>query len=114
MLAQPTSPMVWTVIDAGAYNESFYELFAPREQNGVFTLTLPLGSGYIPMIYLEDLAKYVDWAFTHPGDSNGLRLAVATSHVSGEDFVSAFTVVTGKPSKYQDVPKDMWLETAFG
>jgi hypothetical protein len=114
MLAQPTTPMAWTVIDSGAYMESFYELFYPGEQNGVHTLTLPLGTGYIPMIYLEDAAKYTDWAFTHPEQSNGIRFAIATAHVSGHDFEKAFTAVTGKLAKYQDVPKDMWLQAAFG
>lgn len=107
--------MAWTVIDSGPYIESLSELLAPKAagDNGV-AFYLPLGNGAMPLIHLDDLARYVHWAYQNPGQSNGLRLGIATAHVSGQDMASAFTAVTGKPAKYVDIPIDVWLEKAFG
>jgi hypothetical protein len=115
MAAQPTSPMAWTVIDSGAYIETMSEVFAPKpiEDNG-FGFHLPLGSGAIPMISLEDLARYVHWAYQTPGRSNGLRLSIATAHITGQDMADSFTAVTGQSARYVDIPIKLWLEKAFG
>lgn len=115
MSAQPTSPMAWTVIDSGPYIETLSEMFAPKpaENNGV-AFYLPLGTGAMPLIYLEDLARYVHWAYQNPTQSNGLRLGISTAHVTGQDMASAFTAVTGKAAKYVDIPIDVWLDKAFG
>src|SRR2546423_6948894 len=114
MSAQPTTPMAWTVIDTGPYIETLSEIFAPKaaENDGV-AFYLPLGGGAFPMIHLGDIARYVHWAYQTPAHSNGLRLGVATAHVTGEDIASAFTKVTGKPARYVDIPISKWLETAF-
>ena len=106
--------MAWTVINPAAYNEMFYELFAPRpDANGTYTFMFPMGDGAMPTIYLYDLARYTHWAFQNPSESNGLRFGVATSHVTGQEMADSFTAVTGKPAKYQDVPTDAWLQAAF-
>jgi hypothetical protein len=115
MSAQPTNPMAWTVIDSGPYMETLSEIFAPKaaENNGV-AFYLPLGTGAMPMVHLDDFARYVHWAYQTPGQSNGLRLGIATAPVSGQGMASAFTAVTGKSAKYVDIPINMWLEKAFG
>jgi len=115
MAAQPTSPMAWTVIDSGAYTEIMSESFAPKpiEGNG-FGFYLPLGSGAIPMISLEDLARYVHWTYQTPGRSNGLRLSIATAHITGQDMADSFTAVTGQSARYVDIPIKLWLEKGFG
>jgi hypothetical protein len=107
--------MAWTIIDSGPYIETLSEMFAPKaaENNGV-AFYLPLGDGAMPLIYLDDLARYVHWAYQTPAQSNGLRLGIATAHVSGQDIASAFTAVTGRPAKYVDIPIGVWLEKAFG
>jgi uncharacterized protein YbjT (DUF2867 family) len=114
MSAQPTKPMAWTVIDSGPYIETLSELFAPKpaENSGV-AFYVPLGTGAIPFIHLEDLARYVHWAYQTPTQSNGLRLGTATAHVTGQDMATAFTTVTGKPAKYVDIPINVWLDKAF-
>jgi hypothetical protein len=56
ILSQPTSPMAWTIINPAAYNEMFYELFAPRpDASGTYMFTFPMGDGAMPTIYLYAL-----------------------------------------------------------
>jgi uncharacterized protein YbjT (DUF2867 family) len=107
--------MAWTVIDSGAYIETLSEIFAPKaaENDGV-AFYLPLGDGAMPLTHLDDLARYVHWAYQTPARSNGLRLGIATAHVSGQDMASTFTAVTGKAAKYVDMPISAWPEKAFG
>jgi uncharacterized protein YbjT (DUF2867 family) len=115
MAAQPTSPMAWTVIDNGPYIETMSEIFAPKptEDNG-FGFYLPLATGGMPMIYLENLARYVHWAYLTPARSNGLRPDTATAHITGQDIADSFTTVTGNSARYVDIPIDVWLGKAFG
>jgi uncharacterized protein YbjT (DUF2867 family) len=115
MSAQPTTPMAWTVIDSGPYIETLSEIFAPNAaENGGVVVYLPLGDGAMPLIHLDDLARYVHWAYQTPARSNGLRLGIATAHVPGQDMASAFTAVTGKAAKYVDIRIGAWLEKACG
>lgn len=107
--------MSWTCIDTGPYIESLTEVLLPKkDSDGIYIFMSPLNSGAMPLIHLDDIARYVDWAYQNPSQSTGLRLAVATAHVSGQDMASTFTAVTGKPAKYQNIPLEMWLEKAFG
>lgn len=59
--------MAWTVIDSRPYIETMSEVLAPNpiEDNG-FGFSLPLGTGAMPMIYLEDLARYAHLALSNP------------------------------------------------
>jgi hypothetical protein len=107
--------MAWTIMNPAAYNEMFYETFAPRcESSSTYTFIFPMADSAMPTIYLYDLARYTHWAFQNPLESTGLRFAVATSHVTGQDMADSLTAVTGKPAKYQDVPSEAWLQAAFG
>lgn len=61
------SLVAWTVIDSRPYIETMSEVFAPNtiEDNG-FGFSLPLGTGAMPMIYLENLARYAHLALSNP------------------------------------------------
>lgn len=107
--------MAWTVIDSGPDIETLSEIFAPNAaENGGVAFSLPLGDGAMPLIHLDDLARYVHWAYQTPARSNCLCLGIATAPVSGQDIASAFTAVTSKAAKYVDIPISAWLEKTFG
>lgn len=101
--------MAWTIIKSGPYIDNLWQLMAPTtDSNGTYLFQLPLGNGAIPFIDLDDLAGYTHWALTHPEQSNGLDLGVATVHASGPDIANAFTAITGKPAQYVDLPIEEW------
>lgn len=109
MHAQPKSPMAWSIIRSGPYIENLTQLMAPTlSTNGTYHFELPLGTGAIPYIDLDDFARYVRWALENVEESNGLDLGVATVHASGADIANAFTATTGKPAKYVDLPIETW------
>jgi len=106
--------MAWSIVSSGPYIEALHEIFLPtRDADGVLLFTFPLGQGAIPFIHLSDFARYVAWILSHPEESNGMNLEIATAHVPGAEVAAAFTAVTGRPAKYIDVPIDVWHEKAW-
>ncbi|KAJ9616440.1 hypothetical protein H2200_000158 [Cladophialophora chaetospira] len=115
MRSQPTSPMAWTVINSGPYIEMLWEFLLPQKgDDEVYRFRLPIGQGAVPFIHLDDFARYVPWVFTHPSESNGLILGIATAHVSGPELARAFTAVTGKKAEYVDLPTTEFIQERLG
>ncbi|KAK4565517.1 hypothetical protein LTR86_004134 [Recurvomyces mirabilis] len=87
---------------------------APKiAKDGVVEWRIPLNTGAVVHIALEECGKYVRWLFDHaftrdglPGRSNGMNLAVATEHVKYEDVAAAFTKVTGHPARFVNVSEE--------
>lgn len=107
--AQPTEPMMWSLLTSCMYMEMLSELLAPRpspEDPDLFIFSAPLGSGKPPLIYLPDLGRYARWIFDTPEQSNGLNLDIATESVGWSDLAAAFTKVTGKRATYVDITLD--------
>jgi hypothetical protein len=108
--------MNWTIINSGPYMDMFAQLFKPQQEaDGTYVFRAPLGEEHgLPMIYLEDLGRYVLWALQNPDRSAGLELGIATAHVNFKEFAETFTKVTGKAARYEAVPNDAYLQAAFG
>ena len=81
MPSQSTSPLACTMLDNAAYNKLLFALLIPHFHDGVSTLMLSFGIGYMVIFYLDDLARCVERAFMHSEEYNGIILAVATSYV---------------------------------
>ncbi|KAK5051541.1 hypothetical protein LTR84_003193 [Exophiala bonariae] len=116
MNAQPNSPMKWTIINSGPYIEMLGDFLlpsAPTETNPALQFTLPLGSGSVPFIHLDDFGRYLHWTLTHPSRSNGLTFGIAIAHISGPELAAAYTAATGHPAVHTDSPIDDWLDAHF-
>ena len=104
-----------SVITTGPYMEQLFENRLPKKDvSGVYVFTMPLASGAMPFIHLDDIGRYVLWIFSHPKESIGINLKVSTDHVAGIDLVKAFTEVTGKPARFQDVSIEKYSEMGLG
>jgi hypothetical protein len=103
----PQKPMAWSILATGPYAERLWE---PRngpvkDAEGTYVFTIPLGpTGAMPLVALDEVGKYAKWMFEHRERSAGLDLGVAIAHVSGQDLADAFEKVTGKKSRYNDIP----------
>lgn len=75
----------------------------PSIENGIVTWRVPLGSGSIPHVALEDCGFYARWLFDNPDRANGMNLEVAIEHVEYQKLAEAFTRVTGHPAQYIDI-----------
>ena len=69
----------------------------------VMTWTVPLGTGAVPHVCLEDCGFYVRWLFDNQDRASGLDLEVAIAHIGYDELAAAFAKVTGRPAKYVDV-----------
>lgn len=108
--------MKWTIITSGPYIEMLNEFLLPSpptETNPALQFTLPLGTGSVPFIHLDDFGRYLHWALTHGSRSNGLTFGIAIAHVSGPELAAAFTAATGRPAVHEDSPIGEWLEAHF-
>jgi hypothetical protein len=114
MHSQKDADMKWTIIRTGPYMEQLYNVQAPSiAEDGTTVFNTPLNSGSIPFIHLDDLGGYVHWTFSKPEESNHLDFGVATAHVSGPDIPAAFTAVTGKPARWNDISLEQWNAAAW-
>jgi uncharacterized protein YbjT (DUF2867 family) len=112
MASQPQTPMQHSVLTTGPYMEMLSELLRPIvDDKGIYIFTVPLADGAVPFIHLDDIANYVVWLFTHPSESAGLNLKVATEHVGFHYLAETFTSVTGKPARYEPVSIDEYFST---
>lgn len=63
------------------YLETFSEMLRPfpevTDGEETYVFKAPVGSGMPPMIYLEDLGRYLKWIFDHPERANGMNLKIA-------------------------------------
>lgn len=84
---------------------------APVVEDGVVIWRMPLGTGAVPHVALDDCDHYVRFIFDHQERFDGFDLEVAIEHVHYEDLAKAFTKVTGKPAKYLEVDLDTYWET---
>lgn len=108
--------MNWTIINSGPYIEMLHEFLlplTPTEANPNMQFSLPLGSGSVPFIHLDDFGRYLSWTLLHPSESNGLTLGIAIAHISGPELAAACTSATGRPATYTDEPIAEWLESHF-
>jgi hypothetical protein len=107
--------MAWTNILSGPYMETLSDVLVPKiDAEGIYVFPMPLYDGAIPFIVLDDLARYVLWTLDNPNLSNGLTLGAATEHAEGQSLAKAFTAVTGKAARYDDISVEQWLEKTFG
>ena len=106
--------MAYTIIRSGPYMEDLYDVVPPTlNEDGTYVFQLPLADGAVPFIHLDDFGPYVDWAFSHPAESNRMDFGIATAHVSGAELADVFARVTGQAAAYVDVPIDAWHAAAW-
>ena len=78
----------------------------PSIEDGVLTWRVPLGTGAVPHVALEDCAYYVRWLFDNRSRANGMNLEVAIEHVQYAQLAEAFEQVTGHPARFIDTTLD--------
>ncbi|TGJ79883.1 hypothetical protein E0Z10_g8896 [Xylaria hypoxylon] len=88
--------------------------FAPVVENDTAVWRIPLAEGAVPFTALEDCGFYVKYLFDHPDEADGLNLAVALDHVTFTEYTRAFTSITGRPARWDDVDLHQHIQNIFG
>ncbi|OJJ07638.1 hypothetical protein ASPVEDRAFT_142288 [Aspergillus versicolor CBS 583.65] len=105
------SRMRAAVFTSGPYIDMAIAIGTPMSstvEDGVVTWRVPLGSGAVPHVCLEDCGFYVRWMFDNPGKASGMDLEVAIEHVHYKELARAFEAVTGHPARFIDEPMDSY------
>lgn len=111
MKSQPLSPMMWSVLTTGPYMEALSESHRPlKDADGTYVFRAPLNDGAMPYIHLNDLGRYAKWIFDTPEAAAGFDLKIATEHVNYTQIAEAFTAITGKPARYENISLDAWFD----
>jgi hypothetical protein len=99
------------VFTTGPYMEmaiSAMTPMTPSVEEGVVTWRVPLGSGAVPHVALEDCGYYARWLFDNPERASGMDLEVAIEDVDYHKLAAAFEKVTGHPARYVDTDLDAY------
>ncbi|KAI0540425.1 hypothetical protein GGR58DRAFT_499230 [Xylaria digitata] len=89
--------------------------FPPAVEGGAAVWRAPLADGAIPFTALDDVGVFVKYLFDNAdGEADGLDLQAAIDHVTFDEYVRAFTKVTGKPARWIDDDLDEHLDTTWG
>lgn len=84
-------------------------------EDGVVTWRVPLGSGAVAHVDLDDCGHYVRWILDHQDRADGLDLEVAIALIPYDELARAFESVTGRPARYVDTDLDTyWTSGPMG
>ncbi|MDO8297583.1 MAG: NmrA family NAD(P)-binding protein [Caulobacter sp.] len=102
--ALKTSGMAWTILRPSAFMPVVLgPLFQQAGARGGFQL--PLGSGRVAFVDVEDIARAAAWALTHPAEAAGRTLSVTGPESLGiNDIADRFAAALGRPVKASSPP----------
>lgn len=84
---------------------------SPVVEYGTVVWRVPLGEGAVAHVDLNDCGHYVRWLFDNQERANGMDLEVAIDLIDYHDMARAFTAVTGKPARYENVSMEEYWES---
>ena len=102
--ALKASGMAWTILRPSAFMAVVLgPLFQQAGARGGFQL--PLGSGRVAFVDVEDIARAAAWALTHPAEAAGRTLSVTGPESLGiNDIGDRFAAALGRPVRASSPP----------
>lgn len=103
-VALKASGMAWTLLRPNAFMPVVLgPLFQQAGATGRFQL--PLGSGRVAFVDVEDIARAAAWALTHPAEAAGRVLSITGPESLGlADIADRFAAALGRPVKASSPP----------
>lgn len=83
------------------------------DENGVLTLTLPMGDRKLPGIAADDIGRCAYGIFKEGTKHVGQTIGIAGEHLTGEQMAAAFSRVLQEPVRYQAVTPDVYRTFGF-
>lgn len=103
----------YTIVRLPFYFDNFFAFFPPRlGEDGTYSFGFPLGSTRMAGIAVRDLGGITLPIFINPDAFNGKIIGLAGDELSGDDYASIMSEVTGANVKYNHIPEDVFA--AFG
>jgi uncharacterized protein YbjT (DUF2867 family) len=94
-------------------NFIFFGSGPQRGEDGVLTLTMPMGDKKLPSIAVEDIGKCAYGIYKRGGELIGKTIGIAAEHPTGADLAAALTKHLGEEVRYNDVDADTYRGFGF-
>jgi uncharacterized protein YbjT (DUF2867 family) len=104
-----------TFLRTSFYWENFIYFGAgpARGEDGVLTLTMPMGDKRLPGMASEDIGKIALGVFKRGPEFIGKTISVAGEHLTGAQLAEKFTRALGEEVRYFDVDPDVYRGFGF-
>jgi uncharacterized protein YbjT (DUF2867 family) len=104
-----------TLLRTAFYWENFIYFGAgpARGEDGVLTLTMPMGDKRLPGMASEDIGKIALAIFKRGPEFIGKTVSVAGEHLTGAQLAEKFTSALGEEVRYFDVDPDVYRGFGF-
>ena len=84
-----------------------------KGEDGVLSITFPMGDKPLPGIAVEDIGRAA-FAIFEAGDRYiGKNVGIAGEHLTGSQMAAAFSEALGAPVRYNDIPADVYRTFPF-
>ena len=88
---------------------------SPIVEDDIVTWRVPLASGAVPHVDLDDCGYYVRWLFDNQSEADGLDLEVAIDFLDYNQVAKAYEIVAGHPARFIDTSmEEYWTTGPFG
>lgn len=104
-----------TMMLTSFYWDNFIQFgMAPKPgEDGILTLTLPMGDKKLPGIAAEDIGKCAYGVFKRGQELQGKTVGVAGEHLTGAEMAAAFEKACGRPVRYFAVEPAVYRTFGF-
>ncbi|MFE0461582.1 NmrA/HSCARG family protein [Kitasatospora sp. NPDC058965] len=103
-----------TFLRSTFYWENLLGMFAPRrEEDGVLTLALPMGTSRLSGIAVADIGRTALEIFERGTDLIGATVSIAGEHLTVAEMAAALGDTLGEPVRYQPVDPDAFRAAGF-
>ncbi|KAH8645709.1 hypothetical protein BX600DRAFT_534087 [Xylariales sp. PMI_506] len=111
LTAQPLDTLPWSIITGGVYAEMLNLLLLPVPIGDGYVFKLPVDKDSVmPLIPLENYGEAVKWALENPEKSLGKFVSAGPFHMTFGQVAESLERYTGKPSGFQPVTIDEWMQ----
>ncbi len=104
-----------TFLRTSFYWENFiyFGLGPRRDENGVLTISFPLGDAKLPSIAAEDIGKTAYGIFKRGDELIGKTVSIAGGHLSGQELAEKMGNALGEPVQFRDIDPDVYRGLGF-
>ncbi|MBI3609660.1 MAG: SDR family oxidoreductase [Nitrospirae bacterium] len=99
--------VAWTILRPGPFASNVINFWGIKQRGGLF---LPVGTGKDAPIDPFDIAAVAVKVLTTPGHEGKIYELTGPEMLSYAEVVQKISAVTGKPSKFVDVPEATWRQ----
>jgi uncharacterized protein YbjT (DUF2867 family) len=101
-----------TYLATSFFWENLFQMLQ-RGEDGVLTLTVPMGDARLPGIGASDIGPTAYGVFKRGDALIGARIGIAGEHLRLSEMADTLTHVLGEEVRYQDVPPEVFRSFGF-